>query len=376
MGAGKEAQNVTRSLSPTEAMIQARGQAAGDSTVNEAMQGYSSGQMSLQDALGMAKGMTVDTSQQDSRIAEIQKKLGGMGRTNEAGLGAAIGSATPLGAGLGAIGGLFFGGESEEEKSLKQELETLQRNKEAIQGSLAAKQGALGDMIATDALTGRRFASDQIRQDPVSGQIYGDDGMFGRLGEEEKRLSEQGFRITPEDREAYGEASGDIARMFGQEEQNLAQMLQSRGLSSSNAATSGFTGLQGSKNERLSGAMRKIANDRMQNTMQRLQSTRSMIQGLGGNYENAIGNQFNRALAGRQQKQNELAQAAGQSFDQKQAEQKQLNTGFAQQEATKGPGLGDILGAAGSIGLGSLTGGAGTAAGKALGKAVGSKLGG
>src|SRR3990167_3595711 len=62
----------------------------------------------------------------------------------------------------------------------------------------------------------------ELQQNAILGQLYGPQGTMGRTTAEEQRLAEQGFDLTPEDRTAYGQVYGDIARQFGEQEQSLA----------------------------------------------------------------------------------------------------------------------------------------------------------
>jgi hypothetical protein len=153
-------------------------------------------------------------------------------------------------------------------------------------------------------------ASQFVQDDPVLGRLFGKEGLqadtladLDKARGEESRLSSQGYKLQPEDFEAYGQASGDIARLFGQSEQDLSQSLAARGLSQapSGAAAREFSGLQGNKMEMLAKAQTNIADQRMKNTMDRLNSTRNFMSQLGnqstqlGQLGNqAIGDQFGR----------------------------------------------------------------------------------
>lgn len=122
-----------------------------------------------------------------------------------------------------------------------------------------------------------------LREGPLTKSLFGAGGLQDRLGSEEQRLASQGYSLQPQDHEAYGQASGNISRQFGQQEQDLSKMLARRGLGggSSGAAGAGFSGLAGSKNEMLARAQTDIAQKRMADTNQRLLQTRSMLGSLG-----------------------------------------------------------------------------------------------
>lgn len=208
------------------------------------------------------------------------------------------------------------------------------------------QRAAFTTELATNPLTGSKFATEQVQQNPLLGQLFGKGGTMDRTNAEEQRLSSQGFQLTPEDREAYGQASGDIARLFGSQEQNLSQSLADRGLASapSGAAGVAFSGLQGNKNEQLAKAQMDIANQRMNNTMQRLGQTRSFLSQLGGQAEHAIQDQYGRQLSGAQQgNQNLMSAAQAQNMANQTANQGNL----ASLQDQRGAAGKTLLGAAG-----------------------------
>jgi len=165
---------------------------------------------------------------------------------------------------------------------------------------------------ATNGITGSRMAADEIRNGDLTKGLYGEGGLQDRLGTEEKDLAARGYSLQPQDHEAYGQASGNIARQFGQQEQDVSKSLNRRGLggTSSGAAGAAFSGLAGNKNEMLAKAQTDIAQKRMADTQQRLQSTRNMMGSLGQQAQGAQDAQFGRQLAGRQLQGNELGKAA------------------------------------------------------------------
>lgn len=128
--------------------------------------------------------------------------------------------------------------------------------------------------------------------------------------------------------------------------------------------------MMGNKYEHLAQLQRGIANDRMQMNQQRLNATRNYMQSLGSQAEGAVGNQFNRNMAGINSEYNQKSGVTGQQMASQQAQQNQLNSGFEQQQATKGPGFGDILMGVGSNLLGGAVGGVGAAAGAGLGSSL------
>lgn len=156
--------------------------------------------------------------------------------------------------------------------------------------------------LATDPISGSRLATEQVQTSPLLAQLFGQGGALERANSEEQELASRGFSLQPEDHEAYGQASGNIARMFGQQENNLAQSLADRGLAqgASGSAMAGFAGLQGNKNEQLAQSQMAIAQNRMQTNMARLNATRSYLSGLGNQAIGAVDDQYNRQLQGAQ----------------------------------------------------------------------------
>ncbi len=144
----------------------------------------------------------------------------------------------------------------------------------AMGADTGVEQDEFAKMVATDPLTGSRMATEQVQNNPILSQLFGKGGAMERTNAEEQRLASQGYKLQPEDYEAYGQASGNIAREYGAQEQNLAQSLADRGLASApnGAAAIQFTGLAGNKNEQLARAQTQIADARMNNTMNRINS--------------------------------------------------------------------------------------------------------
>lgn len=190
------------------------------------------------------------------------------------------------------------------------------------------------------------FASNQATTDPIQGQLFGQGGALSDTLGQVKSLENQGYNLTPQDQTAYGQASGNIARQFGQSEQGLSQSLANRGLGSSNVAASKFSGLQGNKDEQLGQLQTQIANNRMQTTMQRLGQMQSFASSLGNQAQGAINSNRNfnmGALQNYEQQGRDAANLLGH-------EQNQANEGLTQQQQTShGSSLSNALNGA-SIG--------------------------
>lgn len=117
-----------------------------------------------------------------------------------------------------------------------------------------------------------------------------------QLQDEQNKLATEGYGLNQNDYEAYGQASGNIARLFGQQEQNLAQSLADRGLGgvTSGVGASQFSGLMGNKNEQLARAQQDIAQNRMQMNQQRLAQTRNFLAQLGNQRTGLVEGQTDR----------------------------------------------------------------------------------
>lgn len=173
--------------------------------------------------------------------------------------------------------------------------------------------------------------ANQVMGNPLQSQLFGKDGTLSRTVGEEQKLANQGFQLTPEDREAYGQASGDIARQFDQSEQSLANALSSRGLSSSGVAAKQFSGSQGNKMEQLAGMQRKIADDRMKNNMERLGQTRNFLSQMGNQSQNALDSQYNQNL----QSQNVRSRGGQTAMDYLKAMQGQAGKNLEEEQSTQ-----------------------------------------
>ncbi len=372
MGSGKQAPNKVKRLSDAEIASQQRTGISNSDYLSKALEGYGSGGMSLEDALASAREGRgqFDGSKYDSAIAGYGTKKSALQKQIDA-LKKSTGSTLNDQRNTQSINrlmqqmGAYDKSISSQEKAKAAAAKQFQMGDEVL-GSEFARQ------VATDPRTGTKYATSQVQDNPLLSEAFGEGGLLSRMGQEEQNLANTGFNLTNEDHTAYGQASGDIARMFGQQEQSLAQTLANRGLGTgkAGAAVSGFSGLQGNKYEQLGKAQMDIAQRRYQDNMQRLHQTRQQIMGLTGQGGQELANQYARNTGGAQLQYNQGQQQANNDFRQKGAEQDQANTGFQQEIQTAGPSLGDVLGGIGSGVVGGLTGGLGTAFGGAAGQAV------
>lgn len=205
---------------------------------------------------------------------------------------------------------------------------------------------AAADMLAMSPVAAQKYATEQVQNNAILGGLFGKGGALERSLAEEKDLASRGYSLKPEDYEAYGQASGDIARMFGQQEQNTAADLAARGLAAapSGAAGVAYSGLQGNKMEQLAKAQTDIAQKRMQMNLDRLNSTRQWAGNLGQQGQSAIFGTRDRNLAGVQAKQGFMKDTAAQGLGSYGAQNQMGLASMQNKQAQKTPGLMDMLG--------------------------------
>jgi hypothetical protein len=368
---GKRANNYVQGNKGVRTLA-GQGGAANDATVQAAISKYRNGGMSLADALASTHH---DNSGEKKKLQDAINQIKTSRGSRDGGYNAGLGAAGALTAGpMGALAGLF-GGKSDADEAWDRS-QTDIKNMESRLQELDDDEGlnrSREHELYMDPSTGTLAATDQVQNNPLFKSMLGKGGLNDRLDTEEQDLAKRGFSMQPEDYEAYGQASGDTARLYGQEENSLAQALASRGLSAgaSGAAGVGFSGLQGNKTERLASAQRKIADDRMKTNMERLNNTRNAMMQGNKLAQSAVDDQFQRNVTGVNNYQNTLQNSAHAA----QMEQGQENTGFDQEEATRGPSWGEfgmsLAGPALGAGLGAVTGGAGAGLGASLGQALG-----
>lgn len=213
---------------------------------------------------------------------------------------------------------------------------------EILDGAAATgNQDAALSSIASSPVAGSSLASQQVMEDPLLAGLYGKDSSMSRAVGEEENLASRGFSLQPEDYEAYGQGSDNIARLFGTQEQSLASALADRGLASadSGVARQGFSGLQGNKFEQLGQLQRKISDDRMKTNMERLSQTRSYLTNLAQTGQQAQGQKFDQ----NQTQTNQLQNQYGMDIDKYRAEQGAAQASQASKEDNRQLGLADAV---------------------------------
>jgi hypothetical protein len=398
MGAGRQAENVVEKPSQALGFLSGQTAAASDPRVAQLLAQYGSGQLSLQDALsqgGSAAGSASKAQREAAARSAADKHIQTI---------------------LASVPEQLRGPVQQQLEVQRERLYQDELSK--IPDQAGSAQAAMADLITTNPLAAQKYLSDTVRNDPTSKRLFGEGGEMDRsiqdtqkfmqqgdeanayaqtIQGEERDLASRGYSLTPEDHEAYGQMSDELARTAGAQEKGLSRSLAARGLGSapSGQAARLFSGVQGNKFEQLANAQRSVAESRMNSNRQRLNDTRQFLgqqqnnanskYGLGQNargqttnlgnlQDQYMSNLFNRNLSGRQQKFNEQMGAAGQQFQQAQANQNQINTGFQQVEQTRGPTAGEVLGGIGGAALGGLTGGITGTLGKSIGSGIGSSL--
>lgn len=180
-------------------------------------------------------------------------------------------------------------------------------------GADGSRMNEFQNALATNPLTGSKMATDQVQNNAILGGLFGQSGQLNKAESKLDDLNNQGFELKPEDMTQYGQTSGNIARMFGQQGNQVSQDLASRGLASapSGAAGAMFSGLAGNQNEMLAQAQQQIMQQRFANTQNQIQAQQNFIGQLGQQGANAINQQYGRQLSGAQNQTQGLSQAAG-----------------------------------------------------------------
>lgn len=229
----------------------------------------------------------------------------------------------------------FLGGKKDSGRDAGNAFTTDAVTDEKIRGQLSKFLDFQSDPNVTG--TGASdFATNQVMNNPMLGQLFGKGGTLERTGQEEKDLAGRGYSLKPEDYEAYGQMSDQMARQFGTQESSLANALAGRGLSfSGGAAGGGFSNIMGNKQEQIGQYARQIANDRMNMNMQRLGQTRNFLSNLANQGSQNIQSQWGRNLQGEQEKFNQAGAKNAAAFQRLSAQQDQSNENLQQRQQTE-----------------------------------------
>ncbi len=210
-----------------------------------------------------------------------------------------------------------------------------QQDNDQAQAAIRAATGYQGSKDALDPLQSSRTATSEVGNNSILGQILGKGGTLDRTTAQEQDLAGRGFSLQPEDYEAYGQGSDNIARQFGAAGGSLGQALSDRGLSDSAGAGQSFSGLQGSKLEQLGQMQQQIAKQRMDTNMARLGQTRNFLGQLTGEAGNAIQQQAGRQMGSEAANFGETMGKADQGTNFLKNEQDQKNEQLMQRQQTQ-----------------------------------------
>lgn len=234
-------------------------------------------------------------------------------------------------------------------------------------GAGSGNNAQMRELLANDPLAGTKLATEQLQGNKLLAPLFGEGGTLSRVNDEEKQLASEGYQLKPEDMQAYGQASGNIARLFGQQENDLTNQLAQRGLAAapSGAAGVGFSGLLGNKYEQLAKAQTDIADKRMQNNLARLGQTRQFLSGLSQQAGQELNNQYNRQQQGANLSRQAQEAQAGLQMNQNNAQNQSAATSANFEQANKPKnfmdfataGLGQGLQAGVGGGIGNVTSG-------------------
>lgn len=216
---------------------------------------------------------------------------------------------------------------------------------------LGGDQGGAGERAAiSDPIMGSIIAQQQLQQGPLTSALYGGAGgseLSRALADVQKTRDPGYYSLNADDQTSYGQQSGNLARMFGQGEQDLAQSLANRGLGGAASGVAGqqFSGLQGNKMEQFAGLQRQIADQAMQRQMQQSQMLRNYAQTMAGQQASDIGAQYGRQSGGVEATRDQLQQMTKNEMSQNQMQNADAQASMADKRAAYAPGFGEMLGA-------------------------------
>lgn len=219
---------------------------------------------------------------------------------------------------------------------------------------------AMENQLFVDPQTAGLAAAQQVQSNPLLSGMFAKGGIQDQRQAQEQQLASRGYSLQPEDYEAYGQASDQIARQYGGMENSLGQALANHGLSAGGGgAAVAYSGLQGNKLEQLGNQQRQIAQARMSTNLARLTQAQSAVNQGATLANSALDQQEKTNFGGVDEYNSMLKQALSAAED----NQTQINTQYGAQ----GPGFGTTLGqgAAGSF-VGKAAGTLGTAAAGAV----------
>lgn len=199
--------------------------------------------------------------------------------------------------------------------------------------------------VAESPIAGTLLAQDILQRGPISSMIYGKQGELAKaLADVDAMRKPSAYGLQAGDQTAYGQMSGELARMFGQSEKGLASDLAARGLAGAESGVAGkaYSGLQGNKLEQFAGLQRQIADQAMQRAMQRDAMLRNYAMGMQEMSGRDIQNQFGRQLAGNASARGAISGAANLEQSQNQMKNQAQLASLQDMRSAYQPGLLDM----------------------------------
>lgn len=311
--------------------------------MQDTLQDFGSGKTSLQDAITQARG-TNSSGQAKAALsaqrAALQKQVDSIAWTKKNDPDNYDSSNDPSGSLNAQIAGI------------NQQIENA-----GMSDSLGL---ARTNQLFIDPQTAGKAAASQVQDNSLLSGMFGKGGINDQRQAQESELASRGYSLQPEDYEAYGQASDNIARQYGGYENSLGQALASHGLSAGGGAPAvAYSGLQGNKLEQLGNQQRQIAQARMQTNLSRLTQAQSAVNQGASLANTALSNQEAMNFQG----VDDYNQMLANSLNATVKNQQQYDTAAG----LEGPGFGENL-AAGA--LGAFTGKAAGAIGTGVGNSV------
>lgn len=233
--------------------------------------------------------------------------------------------------------------------------------------------------VSEDPVASNNMAKEQLLSDPTVSGLYGDNGLqrkmadvAGNLGQDRESLfgRDESYGLNSGDLQAYGQAQGEVERLFGNQEQQAAQSLSNRGLGAAPSGAAGalFSGIAGNKNEQLAKAQMQIAQNRV-NTAKELAQSRvnadlgagQLSTSLGALGQNALHGSKADSIAAQELGYNTLAGLSALNTGQTGLEHNLMQSAANNENSKNSDFLGNLLKGGIATGVGALTGGLGGA---------------
>jgi len=234
----------------------------------------------------------------------------------------------------------------------------------SLSDALAAGQNMGGNAqgyysaLATNPLTARQFAGQQMATDPMTSSVYGQGGAFQGGMADYSKLMNNPWTYDPTQAAALQQGYGLMAQQSGQAGNQLAQTLAARGFGggASGAADQAFGGIVTQANQQ----MAQMANQMSQYQNQLNFQKAGMYQNMLNQYQSALGQQQNANAGGVNQLASTLNNAAQGTRSQQETNAQIMSGSIQQRIGNTGQGWQSILGPSlGGAAMGQAFGGGG-----------------